>query len=54
MKLTAAESLEEAVEGADVVIGATSASTPYLLPEHLKTVSLYSTSLAFGNTCSTA
>lgn len=41
VKLTAAESLEEAVEGADVVIGATSASTPYLLPEHLKTVSLY-------------
>ena len=33
--------LSEAVEGADVLIGATSASEPYLTPEALRDVSLY-------------
>lgn len=41
LHLTAAESLETAVAGADVIIGATSASQPYLLPEHLESASLY-------------
>lgn len=39
--LTAAPSLESAAEGADVIIGATSASQPYLLPEHLESAALY-------------
>ena len=37
----AADTLEAAVEGADVVIAATSASSPYLTARHLESVSLY-------------
>ena len=36
-----ARTLEEAVEGADVVISATSADTPYLEARHLRSASLY-------------
>jgi ornithine cyclodeaminase/alanine dehydrogenase-like protein (mu-crystallin family) len=39
--LSSAETIEEAVEGADVIIGATSASEPYLMPTHFRDVSLY-------------
>lgn len=39
--LRPARELEEAVEGADVVIAATSADAPYLTAEHLRSASLY-------------
>lgn len=40
-RLWAAADLDEAVDGADVVIGATSADTPYLTAERLRSASLY-------------
>lgn len=40
-RLRPVDSLEEAVDGADVIIGATSAPQPYLRPEHLRSASLY-------------
>lgn len=40
-RLRAAETLEEAVRKADIVIGATSAPLPYLKPEHLENTALY-------------
>ena len=39
--LKPARDLEDAVDGADVVIGATSAASPYLLARHLHSASLY-------------
>lgn len=40
-RLRPVDTLDEAVDGADVAIGATSAPQPYLMPEHLRSVSLY-------------
>ncbi len=41
IKLTVAKSLEEAVDSADVLVGATSAPEPYLKKHHLSDISLY-------------
>lgn len=40
-RLRPVDTLEEAACGADVLIAATSAPQPYLLPEHLRSVALY-------------
>lgn len=40
-EIRAAQCLDDAVDGADVIIGATSADTPYLTKEHLRSASLY-------------
>lgn len=40
-RLTAAGTLDEAAEGADIIIAATSAPEPYLLPQHLDAAALY-------------
>lgn len=40
-EIRAVRDLEDAVDGADVIIGATSADTPYLTAEHLRSASLY-------------
>ncbi len=40
-ELSAVPTLEQAVDGADVIIGATSAACPYLTAEHLRSASLY-------------
>ena len=39
--LRAVQDLDNAVDGADVIIGATSAPEPYLLPRHLRFAALY-------------
>lgn len=39
--LTAAKTLDAAVEGADIIIAATSAPEPYLEPQHLEAASVY-------------
>lgn len=41
MRLYAAPTVDEAVEGADVIIGATSASEPYLTADQVKSAMLY-------------
>ena len=41
VRLTPCAEVDEAVAGADVIIGATSAPEPYLTPERLKDASLY-------------
>lgn len=40
-RLVAADSLEEATAGSDVIVAATSASEPYVQPKHLTSASLY-------------